>query len=110
MVCLGRPHHFKFFKDCLPQIVLGPFLNILTHIFFARYSIFLKTFQAFTFPKNFFQGKDTHTSGNIENVLESEKKILTVIKLDMYLQKPQQFIYLFILSLKLINIQNLHMQ
>ena len=19
MVCLGRPHHFKIFKDCLPQ-------------------------------------------------------------------------------------------
>ena len=25
--CLGRPYHFKFFKDCLPQILLGPFLN-----------------------------------------------------------------------------------
>ena len=24
--CLGRPYHFKFFKGCLPQILLGPFL------------------------------------------------------------------------------------
>ena len=32
MVCLGRPYHFKFFKDCLPQILLGPFLNTLTQI------------------------------------------------------------------------------
>ena len=33
MVCLGRPFHFKFFKGCLPQILLGPFLNTLTYIF-----------------------------------------------------------------------------
>ena len=31
--CLGKPYHFKFFKGCLPQILLGPFLNILTHKF-----------------------------------------------------------------------------
>ena len=29
---LGRPYHFKFFKGCLPQILLGPFLNTLTQI------------------------------------------------------------------------------
>ena len=29
MVCLGRPYHFKFFKGCLPQILLGPFLSTL---------------------------------------------------------------------------------
>ena len=29
MVCLGRPYHFKFFKACLPQVLLGPFLNTL---------------------------------------------------------------------------------
>ena len=29
---LCRPYHFKFFKDCLPQILLCPFLNILTHM------------------------------------------------------------------------------
>ena len=27
----SRPYQFKFFKRCLPQILLGPFLNILTH-------------------------------------------------------------------------------
>ena len=27
MVCLGRPYHFKFFKGCLPQILLGSLLN-----------------------------------------------------------------------------------
>ena len=31
--CLSRPYHFKFFKGCLPQILLGPFLNTLTHVF-----------------------------------------------------------------------------
>ena len=33
MVCVGRPYHFKFFKGCLPQILLGPFLNALTQLF-----------------------------------------------------------------------------
>ena len=28
---LSRPYSFKFFKGCLPQILLGPFLNTLTH-------------------------------------------------------------------------------
>ena len=30
---LGRPYHFTFFKGCLPQILLGPFLNTLTYFF-----------------------------------------------------------------------------
>ena len=29
MVCLSRPYHFILFKRCLPQILLGPLLNIL---------------------------------------------------------------------------------
>ena len=31
-VCLGRPYHFKFFKSCLTQILLGPFLNTLSQL------------------------------------------------------------------------------
>ena len=31
MVSLSRPYHFKSFKGCLPQILLGPFLNTLSH-------------------------------------------------------------------------------
>ena len=29
---LSRPYPFKFFKGCLPQILLGPFLTILTQL------------------------------------------------------------------------------
>ena len=32
-ICLGRPYHFKISKGCLPQILLGPFLNTLTNLF-----------------------------------------------------------------------------
>ena len=32
MICLSRPCHFRFFKGCLPQISLGPFLNTLSQI------------------------------------------------------------------------------
>ena len=28
---ISRPYPFKFFKGCLPQILLGPFLNTLSH-------------------------------------------------------------------------------
>ena len=33
MVCLGRPYHFKFFKDFLPQILFSPLMNILSQIY-----------------------------------------------------------------------------
>ena len=42
---LGRPYPFKFFKDCLPQILHGPFLNTLTH--FILYS-----FLSYRYAKN----------------------------------------------------------
>ena len=32
MVCLGRPYHIQFFKGCIPHILLGTFLNTLTHL------------------------------------------------------------------------------
>ena len=32
MVFLSRPYSFKFFKGCLPQILLGLFLNTLSQI------------------------------------------------------------------------------
>ena len=33
MVCLSRPYPFKFFKGCLPQNLLSPLLNTLSHLF-----------------------------------------------------------------------------
>ena len=35
IVCLSRPYHFKFFKGRLPQMLLGPFLNILSKMCFS---------------------------------------------------------------------------
>ena len=32
VVCLSRSYPFKFCKDYLPQILLGPFLNTLSHL------------------------------------------------------------------------------
>ena len=31
-ICLSRTYLFRFFKGCLPQILLGPFLNTLSYI------------------------------------------------------------------------------
>ena len=33
MFCLSRLYSFKFFKGCLPQIFLGPFLNTLYQLY-----------------------------------------------------------------------------
>ena len=32
MVSLSRPYYFRIFNNCLTHILLGPFLNTLTHI------------------------------------------------------------------------------
>ena len=32
MVCLRKPYQFNFFKGCLPQILLGAFLNTFSHM------------------------------------------------------------------------------
>ena len=37
MVCQNRPYHFKFFKDCIPHILLGPYLNTLSHKWLMAY-------------------------------------------------------------------------
>ena len=41
-ICLSRPYSFKFLKGCLPQILLSPLLNTLSHIFMLN-SFFLQT-------------------------------------------------------------------
>ena len=32
MVCLSKQYSFKFFKGCLPQILLDPLLNTLSQL------------------------------------------------------------------------------
>ena len=32
MIYLSRPYPFRFFKDCLPQTLLGPLLNTLSQM------------------------------------------------------------------------------
>ena len=36
-VFLSRPYPFKFFKGCLPQILLGPFVNTLSQMLFGKF-------------------------------------------------------------------------
>ena len=41
--CLSRPRSFKFFKGCLPQILLSPFLNTLSQLYSQKsFDYFLK--------------------------------------------------------------------
>ena len=41
MVCLSRPYHFRYFKGCLPKILLGPFLNTLAHMIMLSRGVFV---------------------------------------------------------------------
>ena len=36
MICLSRAYPFKFFESCLPEILVGPFLNTLFHIIISK--------------------------------------------------------------------------
>ena len=44
MVCLSRPYPFKIFKGSLPQILLGQFLNTLSHIIFQDTDLAINPF------------------------------------------------------------------
>ena len=66
MVCLSRLHHFKFFKGCLPQIFLGPFLNTLTRIMNAFIS-YLKNIYIFT-PNSIKYFNFTLTASNSPSI------------------------------------------
>ena len=45
IVCLSRPYHFKFFQGCLPQILLGPFLNTLPRTLLIEEQPYRKIFK-----------------------------------------------------------------
>ena len=36
---ISRPHPFKFSKGCLPQNLLSPLLNTLSHMFFEKWKL-----------------------------------------------------------------------
>ena len=44
---ISRSYHFKFFKGCLPQILLDPFLNALTQI--LQVAVLLSSFERMPF-------------------------------------------------------------
>ena len=39
MVCLNRPYQLRFFKGCIPKILLGPFLNTLSQVFHRKIAL-----------------------------------------------------------------------
>ena len=41
--CFNKLYHFKFFKGCISQILLGPFLNTLFHIKRSTCTEWIKT-------------------------------------------------------------------
>ena len=60
MACLSRPYHFRFFKGCLAHILLGPFLNTLTQMWYAFH--LTHSFSAFNFILLFCFSVDVYHS------------------------------------------------
>ena len=56
MACLSRQCPLKYFKECLPQILLGPFMNFLSQMCFGKIKLLgrKKAFQWHSVFKNLF--------------------------------------------------------
>ena len=52
MVCLGRPYPFKSFKGCLPQNLLSPLSNTLSHMTVFQDKIDLRVAPEMKWNKN----------------------------------------------------------
>ena len=88
MVC--RPYHFIFFKGYLPQILLGPFLNTLSHITITSntYQLLKKRHKSFRkskrFPaiSGFVLNELIHKDGNnwnLKNLISLIKKLIGIL-------------------------------
>ena len=76
MVCLSRPYSFKFFKGCLSQILLGPFLNTLSH-FILRVSKMRSHVLSLVFlPKNATSKLQPLDAEIIKNFIVFYRKLL----------------------------------
>ena len=49
----SRPYHFKIFKGCLPQMLLGSFLNTMTQMCLTTTTIYIKLGGVFRTPQKF---------------------------------------------------------
>ena len=82
MVCLDRSYLFKPFKGCLPQVLLGLFLNTLTHISIKIPELFQDSY----FSKLFWVLALENTPGNkntfkVDGKKETRTASVTVIRM-----------------------------
>ena len=54
MICLSRLYHIKFFKGCLSQMSLGPFMNIVSHIINTRLKFCTEILVSYSFNWLYF--------------------------------------------------------
>ena len=66
VVCFNTPYHFKFFKGCLRQFLLGPVLNSLSHITFSSVTQILPIL-------NYFKLFTLSTKNDLEGFSSDEK-------------------------------------
>ena len=62
MVYLDRPYDFNFLKAVFRQILLGPFLNIVSHIFVSYY---VSYYFSWRLENVGFYKKSLHTNATI---------------------------------------------
>ena len=63
-MCGRQPtKNLKLFKGCLPQILLGPFLNTFTHPFFIlKYSLISLCFELFYYQYTLYKSLEVSLS------------------------------------------------
>ena len=70
---LSRPYSFKAFKGCLPQILLGPFLNTFSHMFLSFVD----------FPSQNIQHRNFSYSDNTETLISANWEKLETLFLQL---------------------------
>ena len=97
MVSLSRPYPFKFFKDCLPQILLAPFLNTLSHTMPLKYlnGYGLCLSNPYPLQKRFFYilrpSFDWDFSNNVKCIEDKSVKFYTNIKSSHVLKMGEKY-------------------
>ena len=82
MISFDKPYYFEFFKDRIPEILLVPFVNILSHVIVTVISDWLTTkssgglHEIINLVVNFLSNMLHHTQIGIQNRCNSNKLVL----------------------------------
>ena len=91
---LSRPYPFKFFKGCVPQILLGSFLNTLSHLKSAEVlPIFKKDQKRFENLKDQKRFENLKSNFRPVSILSNVSKIFDMCRYDQLVNYFDHFFF-----------------